>query len=291
MFKIHPKNRPDEATWLINSHTTLSNVGQPDVFFKAPDLPPTELRFSQDAQTLFLDGNFHNTPVKINGRLITHRTAINHLDNLQIHKHHFELFNTNREIQRLSTPKPPANKSKYWRLTLQADQSKHFFLAPYTTIGSNPQSDIYIKHSALSPEHLALSVVGGKVMLKDLSGTERCTVNNVSQSDAILQDSDELRIGPLQFHLSAPASALKEPAAKAGANSAPPPSQKHPPMPALVETSAAEKVWVTKPTSMGNREFDQVDEILHKHKKLKFYALTAMLISLSAVIGVCLIGF
>ncbi len=283
MFKIQPKNFPESALWLVKNEHIIASFGSPDILLNNTGSRPVSAKLITHENELFIEDIPANLKTYVNQRVITHKTALNHEDILTINNQAFEVFDSEREIQKFSTPMLQQNSSRYWQLQSLVTPNKCFFLAPYTVIGKKINCDIFINHPSLDDQHVAMSVVGGKVMMKDLSSANGCTINGLKRTDAILKDCDEITLGSLSFRLLEPS---KKRTVKTSISPVLVSSQRM-----LKEDkipSPVEKMWKTKPSSQGNRENDQIDRLLERHKRFKTITIIAFSTSLAGLIATIL---
>jgi hypothetical protein len=64
-----------------------------------------------------------------------------------------------------------------------------------TTLGRRPYNDIVIENLTVSGEHIALSLIGGQVMVEDLNSTNGTYIGGKAVKTQLLQDGDMLEVG------------------------------------------------------------------------------------------------
>ena len=301
MYKIQEKGRPESAAWLVNSETYISNEEGADVVYVGSDSDNVKVLILSKAQDLILQDISASVPITINGQRITHSAPLHHGDEIVIADTHYQLINT--QVQQANNdgesrmdliPKDP----KHWQLqTIDGEiKGRVFKLGPQTVIGREPGCNICIPSGQLSRRHVQLIVTGGKIIMQDMNSTNGSFVNGTRSDHRILSEHDELRVGRMTFRLIAP----EEKSHLKFDDNDNDKTQMRTALPNInveiakqstaQKLSSTQKNWVTKPTSVGNREDDAIDIILAQHLRTKkiiarvVMALAVCLAVVSAVI-------
>lgn len=293
MYKIQEKGRPETAVWLLNSATVISNDANADIPFYGSSTGTTRVHILSQGKELYLQDISENTPITVNKQRVNHKVLLHDGDEITLANTSYQIINGKRQqpmFKAAGVPQSVQKDPKLWQLqAICGDiQGQVFKLKPQTLIGRDPACDICIPNSQLSRQHVQLIVTGGKVMMQDMNSTNGSYVNNKRCDHRILDEDDDIRLGKISFQLIAPASNLPTPADE----------QKTIVMPkvtitpqqgnlggSVASTNAAEKNWVTKPTSVGNREDDSIDVLLAKHLHVKKITLR-----FSIVAGIALVA-
>src|SRR5262249_53595409 len=70
-----------------------------------------------------------------------------------------------------------------------------------TTVGCDPGNDIVLRDPALSPNHFAIEMRGGRIWLRDLSSQAGTWLHGARVSEEPLLDGDEWGVGKLSFQI------------------------------------------------------------------------------------------
>ena len=281
MFKIQETGRPETAIWLIKENTIISNDRNGDLYFDATSSDIARVKIQVDDERIYLADLTFNQPIFINDQPIPagSKRSLKHADQIQIGKTLFEIVNPKHVVANLDSTHKKSDETdkKHWKLKAVGNwlDGQVFILKNKTVLGRDKSCDITIPGSHLSRRHVEFVVVGEAMYMKDLDSANGCFVNNQRCREAKLQDGDNIQLDVLKFKVVAPSKlAVKD--SPRGHSSAPDDNR-------LQEVS---KNWITKPTSIGNRENDMLDVILAKHQRTKriIYTVFGMIAVLSALI-------
>lgn len=275
MYKIQEKGRPESAVWLVNERTVISNDKEADIRFSGNASGTTNVHILLQENHLYLEDMSANCPILINGQRVTHKVSIQAGDELKIADISFQIIHSKHiQVTGLDDTKPIEKDSKLWQLqVIRGDlRPKTFKLSPQTIIGRDHTADICINNAKLSRQHMKLIVTGGKVLMQDLNSSSGTLINNKRIDHGILDENDEIQLNNIVFKLIAPIG--KAPASGDEGVIAISSSPKTEPNQLKIDKGAttstsSEKIWVTKPTSIGNRADDSIDEILARHLHIK----------------------
>lgn len=268
MYKIQEKGKPETAIWLIKEDTILSNDGEGDFHFDATTPDPARVKIQMEEDKLYLADLTFNQPLFINHEPIPSgsKRAIKHGDSFQIANTEFEVINSKQAVSKLnSDSNANTKKSTQWKLKATDNwlAGQEFKIEGKVVLGRDNSCDITIPGSHLSRRHVELVDTGGSLAMKDLNSANGCFVNGVRTPEAHLKHNDEVRFDMLTFKVVGPSDDGKPSDLKRTIQ-----------MEALVdpdkdENSNGEKSFVSKPTSIGNRENDSLDIILAQHNRNK----------------------
>ena len=297
MYKIQEKGRPETAVWLINNLTTISNEKDADIPFYGSSSGTTKVQLSLQGQDLYLQDVSANTTILHNNQRINHSVQLQHGDAIKIADTNYQILNSQHHhssINASSRYNDITKDPKHWQLqAIEGDiTGRAFKLGPQTVIGREPDCNICIPNEQLSRKHVQLIVTGGKVMLQDLNSTNGTYVNGKPVEHRILDENDEIRVGRITFKLIAPAVAassnINSNEDKTVMATVVPNVKVELPKSTDQKFNTTQKSWVTKPTSVGNREADTIDVLLERHLHIK--KVTARLFIL-AIIGLTVLGY
>ncbi len=279
MYKIQEKNRPESAHWLNNSETTIGNTPAADIPLRANIRDDVTVTILSRINDILLQ-NTSNAAVTLNGKDLQQAEKIQPGDEFTIAGVSFELLHAKpsniddkatESNEKVTTDKIQYDQ-RYWQLlSIDTELSGRYFkLGALTIIGRDEECNICIPNEQLSRRHMQLVVTGGKVMMQDLNSTNGCFINDTKSDHSILEGGELLRIGNMTFRLVPPAetsSQLKN-SVKID-NTASIPDVKVDISSNADKLNQTQKNWVTKPTSIGNREDDSIDILLEKHMRSK----------------------
>lgn len=283
MFKIQEKDRPETAIWLIKENTIISNDGEGDLYFDATSEETARVKVQVDDERIYLADLTFNQPIFLNDQLIPagSKRSLKHGDQIQIGRSLFEIINPKKVVASLQTDKKaddPAN-AQFWRLKAVGNwlDGQMFVLKHKTVIGRDKSCDITIPGSHLSRRHAEFIALNGGLLMRDLGSANGSFINGNRCTEGKLKDGDVIKLDILSFKVIAPDEKLlpadKRRTVVADAIS----------LPLEQEEAYQQKNWVTKPTSIGNRENDMLDVILAKHQRNKriIYSVFTSLVVLS----------
>lgn len=269
MFKIQEKGKPETAIWLIKENTVISNDGKGDLYFDATAADTARIKIQVDDERIYLVDLTFNQPILLNDQPIPagSKRSLNHGDQIQVGRSLFEIINPKKVVASLDAgnkEKDPAIASQ-WRLKAVGNwlDGQLFVLKNRTVIGRDKTCDITIPGSHLSRRHAEFIAINGGLLMRDLQSANGSYVNGQRCEETRLKDGDVIKLDILSFKVLAPeekhlsadkrrtviADAIKLPEDDTPAN--------------------VSKNWVTKPTSIGNRENDMLDVILAQHQRSK----------------------
>ena len=81
---------------------------------------------------------------------------------------------------------------------------------PVQLVGRHHECDVRIDQRAISRRHCCIALVYEKIVIRDLGSRNGVRVNGEIVEEAVLQDGDQVAIGPLIFAVEAP-EAVKPP--------------------------------------------------------------------------------
>ncbi|NRB40493.1 MAG: FHA domain-containing protein [Pseudomonadales bacterium] len=292
MYKIQEKGRPETAVWLINAMTIISNDDTADIPFYGSSTGTTKVHILLQDSEIYLQDVSLNTPISHNNHRVNHRVQIHHGDVIKIGNTSYQILNgqaNQASMVSATSYQPIAKDPKHWQLQAIDGEIKgrSFKLGTQTVIGRDADSNICIPNEQLSRRHVQLIVTGGKVLLQDLNSTNGTFINGKRVEHRILDENDELRVGRITFKLVPP---KLEPSnnsneQKTMITAAVPKVQVKLANNPQANLSTTQKSWVTKPTSVGNREDDSIDIILAKHMRTKKLALSLFVASIAGLSG------
>lgn len=277
MFKIQEKGKPETAIWLVKENTVISNDGNGDLYFETARKEVSKVKIQVDGEKIYLADLSFNEPIYLNNEIIPagSKRPLKHADSIQLGEVVFEIINPKMAVGNLDGGKT-ANQlqaERQWRLKAVGNwlDGQVFPLKNRTVIGRDNSCDITIPGSHLSRRHAEFLVAGHTLLLKDLDSANGSFVNGKTVKDATLKDGDIVKLDILSFRVMAPvetANPLRKPEVPTSGttqNSAPINNAQT----VLGQQELANRNWVTKPTSIGNRENDSLDLILAKHQRNK----------------------
>lgn len=276
MFKIQRQNAPDNGFWLVKLDTYIGFDQTADIRLLNNTHETGCFRITNQDNNLCIDPANITLPISVNGNLLLQPLALKHLDQIQIGSYFYEIIHSNQAMQQLALIMTPnlARDDQYWQIySLDGHQANKpiQLKQPRNILGNQPTCDIQILHHLTVNINLELIATGGKVLIKNLSRDIRVHINNQTSDEAILQDGDELTLAGQQFRLVAP----KYNAFKQRKVTTVQPTQ------AQSKQVNPQKKWKTKPTSQGNRLFDDIDQLQKTHEK--FNKMSALLFFLSTL--------
>lgn len=149
-----------------------------------------------------------------------------------------------------------SQQNEQWQLVATGDwlAGQVFTMKPHNILGRDPSCDIIIPGTHLSRRHAELAIHGRSLLVRDLGSANGTYVNERRIEQAELKPGDRVRFDVLTFTVSGP-NVSEQPVSQnrsvtqirkidEAVQTAPAPSS----------SSASDKQWKTKPTSVGNRE-------------------------------------
>ncbi|CAA0119595.1 Glycogen accumulation regulator GarA [BD1-7 clade bacterium] len=279
MYKIQEKGKPETAIWLVKLETTIGSESEADIAVSGLSSNLVAAKILSDNNELFVAGIAKNTnglAILLNGKTVTHKTALQHDDTLVVGSTCFEIISPKRAMAKLTFEPDIPRDPRVWQLqSVDKNLGRQVFrLGPHTILGRDANCSICIPDSHLSRRHAELIVTGGKVLMKDLDSSNGSFVNNKRCMEAILNDGDEIRFDILNFKLVAPVNTsigftpreIERNNANVVVDKVVPPATNSI---TIENTNDITKSWKTRPTSIGNRENDSIDVLLEKHNKAK----------------------
>lgn len=284
MFKIQEKGKPETAVWLTSDEDLImSSDGKGDIKLRTNVEKVCKVKIEKNNNKLYLSDVSFNETIRVNGRTLPtgSRVGINHGDQITIGLQHYELINAKQAVAAINpVPSAPVKKQPPWKLKAMGNwlDGQVFTLGTKTVIGRDSSCDITIPGSHLSRKHAVLVTAGNKLNIKDLDSANGTFVNDERVEQAQLKDGDMVRLDILTFHVIAPDERAMPPHMRRTMMTSAITSEQE-------KAAAGDKSWVTKPTSIGNRENDSLDLLLARHQRNKaiFYAVFGIAFALFAV--------
>lgn len=267
MFKIQEKGKPETAVWLTGDETLMCSDGSGDIQLDTASDKVCKVKIEHNGSKLYLADLSFNETILVNGRALPvgSRLSIRHSDVLSIAGIDYEIINAKQAVAAInSTAK--TQKRKPWKLKATGNwlDGQVFTLGNKTVIGRDSTCDITIPGSHLSRKHAVFVMAANNLSLKDLDSANGTFVNGERVEEKQLKDGDEIKLDTLAFKVIAPDDknlkmdmrrTMMNPAIKLDATAG--------------DEAGGDKNWVTKPTSIGNRENDSLDVLLAKHQRQK----------------------
>lgn len=295
MFKIQEKGKPETAIWLVKENTIISNDGTGDLYFETASADVSKIKIQIDNDRIYLADLTFNLSIFLNGEMIPagSKRALKHADQFRLGDVIFEVINPKLAVANLDGNKT-ANQlqaERQWRLKAVGNwlDGQIFPLKTRTVIGRDKSCDITIPGSHLSRRHAEFMVAGHSLLLRDMDSANGSFVNGKQIKEASLKDGDIVKLDILSFRVMAPAEQAatgdKRRPATNGDITIPTVEPVSASAAAMTEIGG-NRNWVTKPTSIGNRENDSLDLILAKHQRNKriIHSVFGVLISAAVLI-------
>ena len=289
-FRIQEKGKPETAVWIEDTDIVISNDGSGDLKFNSTIAEKASVKITSENDRYYMADMTFNQPIFINDQPIPagSKRPIKHGDQLQIANSIFEIIDPKKALSQLQPTERDTKVNQavenLWRLKAIGNwlDGQHFRINGKVVLGRDSTCDITIPGSHLSRRHVEFIGTDTTLHMKDLDSANGCYVNGERVKEAQLRDGDEVKFDILTFKVVAPAIKLAN-------------DKKKTVLCDVTDISASGKTtlegqgskkWVTKPTSIGNTEYDPHDIILAKHIRNKriIYAMFSLLL-------VTLIGF
>lgn len=274
MFKIQEKGKPETAIWLVKENTIISNDNNGDLAFETDNSDACKVKIQLDGERIYLADLTFNFTIVLNDEKIPagSKRALKHADQLRLGNTLFEVINPKHAVSGFdNNGSKNANQlqaERQWRLKAVGNwlDGQVFPLKNRTIIGRDKSCDITIPGSHLSRRHAEFMVAGHSLLLRDLESANGSFVNGKQIKEATLKDGDIVKLDVLSFKIIAPAEQAPVDKRKTVISDIVQPDSAD-----ITATSSdiSSRNWVTKPTSIGNRENDLLDLILARHQRNK----------------------
>lgn len=240
MLKLEIRQNPPRSIWLVTKVTIGKNT-QNDISLNAPGVEDFHLVFSLDGDTVYLiDKSTHG--VFINGERVDDRQAVHSGDSISVGEVMMDIIDPKQVV--IDQTNDMTVNADRWMLRAITGwlAGREIPIEKSTVIGRDDGCDVTIPGTHLSRRHAEITVLDGKLHVKDLGSVNGTFVNGERIEEADVVPGDEVRFDLLSFFVLGPGQTQQT--ARVFVSK--------PIQPIEIDTNPAVRIGEAKPTSLGN---------------------------------------
>jgi pSer/pThr/pTyr-binding forkhead associated (FHA) protein len=236
MLKLKIMGEEGRDIWLVEPGVTIGSAAGCEVLFSSDGIKDKHAEITVSGDELGLKNLCGDTQLKINNQPVATEQKLNIGDEIAVGDKRLLVVDPKQDFSQKAGA-APAQAEWSIKANHSALNNRIYPITGKMVLGRSNECDIVLSVTHLSRKHAELSVVGDKLMVKDMGSANGTYVNGKKVTQETLQKGDELRLDTLSFTVIGPGVADDMDATSVRAvitpNTAPPTAAKAAPKPTV----------------------------------------------------------
>jgi pSer/pThr/pTyr-binding forkhead associated (FHA) protein len=205
MLKLRFRDNSKPDMWLVDPLISIGSDVSCSIVIASPRVDAYHAEIRVDGDKLEFVHRSKTKSSFINGALIAADMTLKPWDVIKIGETELEIVDPvlNRSPRKTQATQQTQVREVLsdWLLQAQTEpfSGQLFPVNKNLVIGRELQCDIHVPLAYVSRRHAEISVADGQLKIKDLGSANGTYINGVKQTEAVLQDGDEIRLDQFRF--------------------------------------------------------------------------------------------